>query len=1247
MAQNYESLSKECLRDADTLWRQAWDVPRLGQFLDPLRYTFLSFYPRWSVLPESRTDRLPQVESGKPFALYVHMPFCHGKCPGCLYVKQDVGQECLPQERWDGYLQALKKHLYLYGGETSETRESGKPPVQPVVNWDSLSCIYIGGGTPSLLTAEMIDDLFDMITKCTGRDARDLDEVSFECHPRSFQVSTRSEDRAKLTALLKWCGSKLRLSLGVQSLQPSLHRRIRGESSDIDENLESTLKWISEIDMQPKVNLDFMFGFDIGTTVAEGESQQERLLASVTEELTQLGGLLKRVPTSVQGVTFYQLWHGSDRPPSEFGRPDGSGDSRGGPLPDEGHARDPVGVLACRLLIDKALRSWGFSPEVQSLYVRDGSGVGCRYHVDHLYGSGDFIGVGPGAYCHVGGFSYMTLSDEKEYQDSVTSGHHPVGLGTHLGDGEREFRQAVLGLKRRPASPLSLCGMDDSVRSQVAKAMGHLEERKLATADGSPQKRTWTLNEDGFAIADEIAAWLSTLRPFSHRHLMGKARTADSYAKALLDSSIDLTGEALGKALEGCLAEATKQVDEYFRTGEFLPNGSATPQGGPQASPFPPAARYTHCVCALYSKLTERPVFAQLPYFPGWDRIGGTSRSTLAVADQYERTREYYNDMVSRRRASSSKTTSSRTSIFDLFFAPPDESAEPQSGSDGQMILLHTPPILRWKRSAPDSSHQGPEVRPYDIDISAMMDNLDAAIRVFDGDWCTDSTRYRGEYWGAFFKSLDDESKETFCRDRSRFLSDARHLRHGMLSGEVQSALVSEVGCLDGYLKDPKGEQPDLAASLVTFCLYWVLADRETPGATNWIVHVPYMTYDDHAQGGVIAFLRGGDRPTAGEYEILQRGATAIVSRISAREMALSLAHRETQELEQRARADLAVRMAEERRSVLRAFAHDAKSLPAVLSGFLSAPLPAEVRLHLSSIFSKEIEDHFSAFAALIPGGGGLPKRAHIASALRKECADRDGPPVSVATLCSQKVLLALMRTMVAGRGFRSLAKCLWHGSGLWQWSEEGEERLSPVFWNDKLDFLRSYERAMSIDMVLDFIRNSAPMMAVDVAPRLEQIALPARLKGRASHPEGTLYVGLSLLLSEIVTNIFRHNFGDVGIARDTLRRYRETGQGYRLSFDVDQHLDGERGQDAMAWDIVVRCTPGTKLREPLLAESKRGAGLATLLPVAHACGADFATIVEVGAEELPWCKVEQGKGGLADNEWRIKNIPWEGLTHA
>ncbi|MDO5088586.1 MAG: radical SAM family heme chaperone HemW [Leptotrichiaceae bacterium] len=113
-------------------------------------------------------------------ALYLHIPFCEKKCEYC-----DFCTFTNMQHEYGKYTEALIKELKMY----------------PEYEYDT---VYLGGGTPSLLSAEMLSDIMKNIKY--SKDA----EITLELNPNDM-------NREKLTELRK-IGIN-RLSIGIQSFQ--------------------------------------------------------------------------------------------------------------------------------------------------------------------------------------------------------------------------------------------------------------------------------------------------------------------------------------------------------------------------------------------------------------------------------------------------------------------------------------------------------------------------------------------------------------------------------------------------------------------------------------------------------------------------------------------------------------------------------------------------------------------------------------------------------------------------------------------------------------------------------------------------------------------------------------------------------------------------------------------------------------------------------------------------------------------
>ncbi len=126
-----------------------------------------------------------------PASLYVHIPFCASRCGYCTFTSTIYASE-----KADAYLDALEREL--------RARSCFTPPVFP-------ETIFIGGGTPSVLTLAQLERLFSFLPKSRG-------EVSCEINPDSCS-------REKLR-LLRDCGVN-RVSFGVQTFDPEGLRLLR------------------------------------------------------------------------------------------------------------------------------------------------------------------------------------------------------------------------------------------------------------------------------------------------------------------------------------------------------------------------------------------------------------------------------------------------------------------------------------------------------------------------------------------------------------------------------------------------------------------------------------------------------------------------------------------------------------------------------------------------------------------------------------------------------------------------------------------------------------------------------------------------------------------------------------------------------------------------------------------------------------------------------------------------------------
>ena len=144
-----------------------------------------------------------------PLSLYVHLPWCVRKCPYCDFNSHEFAAQgeggALPEQ---AYLDAVRADL-----EQS----------LPLVWGRKIHTIFIGGGTPSLMSAEGLDRLLSDVRSLLPLEADA--EVTMEANPGTVEAGKFREFAAS---------GINRLSIGIQSFN-STHLQALGRIHDGDE----------------------------------------------------------------------------------------------------------------------------------------------------------------------------------------------------------------------------------------------------------------------------------------------------------------------------------------------------------------------------------------------------------------------------------------------------------------------------------------------------------------------------------------------------------------------------------------------------------------------------------------------------------------------------------------------------------------------------------------------------------------------------------------------------------------------------------------------------------------------------------------------------------------------------------------------------------------------------------------------------------------------------------------------------
>lgn len=265
-----------------------------------------------------------------PLALYVHVPWCVRKCPYCDFNSHGVGREAgLPEA---SYLAALLADL---------------DADLPLAAGRELVSIFIGGGTPSLMSAAFYQELLEGIA---GRLPLAVDiEITLEANPGTLE-------RGRFAGYRE--AGINRLSLGVQSFQEAQLQVLGRIHSGRDAEAAVAEARAAGFD---NLNLDLMHG-----------------LPGQTPELA-LDDLERALGLAPEHISWYQL---TLEPNTEF-------HSRPPRLPEEEVLWD------IQDMGHERLEAAGLSRYEISAYSR--SGHRSRHNL-HYWRFGDYLGIGAGAH---------------------------------------------------------------------------------------------------------------------------------------------------------------------------------------------------------------------------------------------------------------------------------------------------------------------------------------------------------------------------------------------------------------------------------------------------------------------------------------------------------------------------------------------------------------------------------------------------------------------------------------------------------------------------------------------------------------------------------------------------------------------------------------------------------------------------------------------------------------------------------
>ncbi|MGH3640230.1 MAG: radical SAM family heme chaperone HemW [Mycobacterium sp.] len=371
---------------------------------------------------------MPHVRDvGKPFGVYVHVPFCATRCGYCdfnTYTPAELGGA-----NPDGWLEALRIELDLAAARLSAQR-----------SLPDVSTVFVGGGTPSMLGGERLAAVLDAV-RANFSLAPDA-EVTTEANPESTSP--------QLLGQLRSAGFT-RVSLGMQSTAPHVLAaldRVHSPGRALAAAADARAAGFDH------VNLDLIYG-------TPGETDDD-LARSVDAA----------IGAGVDHVSAYALV-------VEDGTALARRVRRGEfPSPDDD-------VLATRYeLLDARLSGAGFDWYEVSNWSRPGGE--CRHNLGYWDG-GEWWGAGPGAHGFVDATRWWNVKHPNAYAQALADGRLPVADSESLDDEARHTEDVMLRLRLRSGLPIGDLGGAEAARAQIAVSDGlvdRLDDRLVLTDRG-------------------------------------------------------------------------------------------------------------------------------------------------------------------------------------------------------------------------------------------------------------------------------------------------------------------------------------------------------------------------------------------------------------------------------------------------------------------------------------------------------------------------------------------------------------------------------------------------------------------------------------------------------------------------------------------------------------------------------------------------------------------------------------------
>jgi oxygen-independent coproporphyrinogen-3 oxidase len=288
------------------------------------------------------------VENEQAFGVYVHWPFCLSKCPYCDF-NSHVRREAIDEPRW----------IRAFAAEIAATAAR--------ISSRTVSSIFFGGGTPSLMRPATVDAVLDAVAR-HWRLADDV-EITLEANPTSVEAERFRGYRV---------AGVNRVSLGVQALDDGVLLAF-GRTHSAREALDAVAIARAAFDR---------YSFDL--IYARPQQTVEQWSSELRSALAQAGEHVSLYQLTIEPETPYAQLHAAGKLP----------------VPDEDTARALFEVTQ-EICAAQGLPAYEISNHARA-------GGECRHNLIYWRGH-EYAGIGPGAHgrLDIAGDRHATATEKR------------------------------------------------------------------------------------------------------------------------------------------------------------------------------------------------------------------------------------------------------------------------------------------------------------------------------------------------------------------------------------------------------------------------------------------------------------------------------------------------------------------------------------------------------------------------------------------------------------------------------------------------------------------------------------------------------------------------------------------------------------------------------------------------------------------------------------------------------------------